>query len=369
MKQFFAFVKKEFYHILRDRRTMLILLGMPIVMIVLFGFAISTELNNARVAFFAPSNDYMAGRIIDRFDASRYFSVTKAVSDPARIDNLLKENKADLIIVFEERFAENLMHGGRSAIQLVMDGSNPNSAAMLTGYATNIIADCQRELLPPDAAAPYRIVPNIKMLYNPQMKSSFNFVPGIMGLIMMLICAMMTSISIVREKERGTMETLLVSPVRPLYIILAKAVPYMLLSVFNLTTVLLLSVLLLSVPVTGNLLWLAVISLVFIFTALAMGLLISSIAKTQVAAMLASGMVLLLPVVMLSGMIFPVENMPAILQWVSAILPARWYIAAVKKIMIEGLPIYYALKELLILCGMAVVLITASLKKFNYRLQ
>lgn len=207
------------------------------------------------------------------------------------------------------------------------------------------------------------------MLYNPQMKSAYNFVPGVMGLILMMICAMMTSISIVREKETGTMEVLLVSPVKPLFIILAKAVPYFVLSFVNLITILLLSVYVLHVPVAGSLFWLVVVSLLFIFVSLALGLLISTVTHTQVAAMLVSGLMLMMPTMLLSGMIFPVESMPVILQSISTVIPARWYIQAVRKLMIEGVDISLVLTEIGILAVMAVLLITVSFKKFKNRLE
>ena len=213
------------------------------------------------------------------------------------------------------------------------------------------------------------IVPQVKLLYNPQMKSAYNFVPGVMGLILMMICAMMTSISIVREKETGTMEVLLVSPVKPLFIILAKAVPYFVLSFVNLITILLLSVYVLHVPVAGSLFWLVVVSLLFIFVSLALGLLISTVTHTQVAAMLVSGLMLMMPTMLLSGMIFPVESMPVILQSISTVIPARWYIQAVRKLMIEGVDISLVLTEIGILAVMAVLLITVSFKKFKNRLE
>ena len=201
------------------------------------------------------------------------------------------------------------------------------------------------------------------------MKSVYNFVPGVMGLILMLICAMMTSISIVREKETGTMEVLLVSPVRPFFLILSKAVPYFVLSFVNLATILLLSVYVLHVPVAGSLLWLVAVSLLFIFVSLSLGLLISTVTQTQVAAMLASGLMLMMPTMLLSGMIFPVESMPWILQGISALIPARWYIQAVRKLMIQGVDVVNVLSEVAILSGMAVLLITVSLKKFKNRLE
>lgn len=367
MKQFFAFVRKEFYHIFRDRRTMLILLGMPVVQIILFGFAISTEVKNVRVVVFDPSNDVMTRRIVDRIGASEYFRMERMIHSPEELEAIFREGDADLAIVFSTRFADGI-YSGDSQIQLVADATDPNMATTRTNYAAGIIASVQQELMPPGVSVA-TIVPDVKLLYNPQMKSTYNFVPGVMGLILMLICAMMTSISIVREKETGTMEILLVSPVKPLFVILSKAVPYFVLSFVNLVTILLLSVYVLHVPVAGSLFWLITVSLLFIFVSLALGLLISSVTRTQVAAMLASGLILMMPTMILSGMIFPIESMPLVLQIISDILPARWYIQAVRKLTIEGVDITLVLKEVGILAFMAAVLITISFKKFKNRLE
>lgn len=223
MKQFISFIRKEFFHIFRDRRTMLILLGMPIVQIILFGFAITTEVKNVRVAVLDPSNDVVTRRIIDRMDASEYFTVIRRLHSPADMEASFGRGEIDMALVFSERFSDKL-YTGEARVQLVSDATDPNMATMQAGYAANIISSAGQEMLLPGVHAA-AIVPQLKLLYNPQMKSAYNFVPGVMGLILMLICAMMTSISIVREKETGTMEVLLVSPVKPLFIILAKAVP------------------------------------------------------------------------------------------------------------------------------------------------
>lgn len=367
MRQFIAFVKKEFYHIFRDRRTMLILLGMPVVQIILFGFAISTEVKNVRLAVLDPSNDMVTRKIIDRLDASEYFTVAARFHSPQEMEAAFLKSEVDMAVVFGERFMDGL-YAGDARVQLIVDATDPNMSTSQVNYATGIISMVGQEMLPPNVSAAH-LTPDIKLLYNPQMKSAYNFVPGVMGLILMLICAMMTSISIVREKETGTMEVLLVSPVKPLFIILAKAVPYFVLSFVNLITILLLSVFVLDVPVVGSLFWLITVSLLFIFVSLALGLLISSVTQTQVAAMLASGLMLMMPTMLLSGMIFPIESMPLILQWISDILPARWYIQAVRKLMIEGVPVIFVVKEIGILLLMATVLITVSFKKFKYRLE
>lgn len=356
MKQFFSFVRKEFLHIFRDPRTMLILLAMPIVQIILFGFAISTEVKNVRVAIYDPSKTIETQQITDKIAASEYFSLERSIASPADADELFRRRDIDMAIVFAPDF------GNHPSVQIIADASDPNTASIGSAYASAIIMST-----PTPTAAPI-LVTNATFMYNPSQLSSYNFVPGVMGMILMLICAMMTSISIVREKELGTMEVLLVSPVHPFRLILAKLVPYLSLSAVNLVTILLVSVFILGVPIAGSLVWLLLFSLLFIFVTLALGLLISTIAKTQVIAMLISGMVLMMPTVLLSGMMFPVDNMPLPLQWFSAILPARWYIDGVRKLMIQGVDVSFVAKEFLILGVMALVLVSVSLKKFKIRL-
>ncbi|WP_373723493.1 ABC transporter permease [Bacteroides heparinolyticus] len=367
MKQFFSFVRKEYYHIFRDKRTMLILLAMPIVQILLFGFAITTEVKNVRIAVFTPSKDAVTEQIKERFQASEYFTIEKELKTPNEINDVFKSGEIDMVLVFGENFSNNLFRQGEADLQLVTDGTEPNQASTLTAYASGILTAYQQELMA-EQKIPVRIDSEVRMLYNPQSKSAYNFVPGVMGLILMLICAMMTSIAIVREKENGTMEILLSSPIKPIYIILAKAVPYFTLSVTNLATILLLSVYVLDVPVAGSLSLLIIVSLIFIFLALSLGLLISTLVNTQMAAMLVSGMALMMPIMILSGMMFPIESMPPVLQWISTIVPARWYIEAVKKIMIQGVELQYVAKELFILVVMATGLLLFSLKQFKTRL-
>lgn len=346
---------------------MLILLGIPVVQMLLFGFAITTEVKDVQVAVFDPSKDVATRQIIEKFRASSYFDFVGELTDVDEINDIFKYGKINLVIVFSDNFAENLMRTGDASVQLITDGTEPNQASMITGYASNILASYQQSLSE-QGKTPFRIVPEIKMLFNPQSESAYNFVPGVMGMILMLICAMMTSIAIVREKETGTMEVLLASPMRPIFIILAKAVPYFVLSILNLITILLLSVFVLGVPVAGNIFSLMFISLVFIFLALSLGLLISTLVDTQMAAILASGMGLMMPTMILSGLVFPIESMPAVLQWISAIVPARWYIEAIRKIMIQGVGIEFVMREFGILAVMTCFLLVLSLKKFKTRL-
>ncbi len=365
---FLVFVQKEFYHIFRDKRTMLILLGMPVVQLILFGFAITNEVKNAKIVIFDPSNDDATRRIASQLDASQYFSVVRYAKSQQELKQVFQNGNISMAVVFDERFNENLLHTGKAQLQLLTDATDPNTATQLVQYASSIIGDYQQELMEQNKV-PYQIQPEVKLLYNPQMKAAYNFVPGVLGMILMLICAMMTSIAIVREKELGTMEILLVSPMKPIYIILAKAVPYLALSTVNLITVLLLSIFVLNVPLAGSLFWLVIVSLLFIFVSLSIGLLVSTLVNSQMAAMLVSVLAMMLPVILLSGMIYPIENMPVVLQWISNIVPARWYISAVKGLMIKGVGIVAVGKEVTVLFVMVVLLITISMKKFKIRLE
>lgn len=353
MKQFISFIIKETRHILRDKRTMLILFGMPVVMMLLFGFAISTDVKNVRTVVVLSSVDHETQKKVEALGASEYFNILYKVNTPAEAEQLIRRQKADIAIVFGQDFASR-----HSGIQLITDGADPNMAQMYSNYAMQILSSSFTHHSP---------LSN-KLLYNPQMRSCYNFVPGIMGMLLMLICAMMTSISIVREKERGTMEVLLVSPVRPLMIIITKAVPYLILAFIILSAILLISKYILLVPLAGSLFWIVAISGIYIIVALSLGLLISTVAKTQLVALLASAMMLIMPCILLSGMMFPVESMPEILQYVASILPPRYYIAAMRKLMIMGVGIDKVAHEVLVLCMMAFVLLSAALLKFNKRL-
>ena len=359
MKEFWSFIIKETQHIMRDRRTMMILFGMPIILMLIFGFAISTDVRNVRTVVVMSQIDHQTQRMINALDESEYFKVLYKVHTPAEAEQLIRNQKADMGIVFSTDFASK--HGG---VQLITDGTDPNMAQQYNNYASQIMGTQLMNVM--QRKSPSAIA--LKMLYNPQMKSSYNFVPGIMGILLMLICAMMTSISIVREKERGTMEVLLVSPVRPFLIILAKAVPYLVLAFVVLLAILLMSRFVLFVPIAGSLWLILLVSTIYIFMALSLGLLISTIAKTQMAALLMSAVMLLMPCTMLSGMMFPIESMPHVLQWVAALIPPRYYISAMRKLLIMGVSFRYVLPEVITLLGMTTLFLTVALLKFNKRL-
>ena len=352
MKQFISFIIKEAKHIVRDKRTMLILFGMPIIMMLLFGYAVRNDVRNVRTVIVMSNTDYVTQQAVDRLSASEYFTITQVVATPIEAEQAIRDQKADLAIVFGEDYAS-----GHSSLQFIVDGADPNMAQQWTQYAKAVITNPNNGLV------------NTKLLYNPQMKSAYNFVPAIMGTLLMLVCAMMTSISIVREKERGTMEVLLVSPVRPILIIIAKVIPYLVLAFIILIVILLMANSLLGVPLQGSVFWIFVISTIYILLALSLGLLVSNIAKTQLVALLLSAMVLLMPIVMLSGMFFPIESMPKVLQYVSAIIPTRYYTSAMRKLMIMGVGVRQVMHEMIVLICMLIGLLGLSLAMFNKRLE
>ncbi len=370
MKTFISFVRKEFLHILRDKTTLLIMFAMPIVMIILFSYAISTEVKNISVAVLDFSKDEQTNRIIEKFNQNKYFQIKQYLTTNKEIEVAFKEKKINLVMVFSENFAENMLHTHEASIQLLADGSEANSGAMYIGYAQGVLGSYLKEINS-DAGATqsFQIQTNSTMLYNPQSKSEYNFVPGVIGMMLLLLNAMMSSIAIVREKERGTMELLLASPMPPIQIILSKTIPYLTLSSITLLLVLVFAHFVVGVPINGSVGLLLLLCLLYIFTALSMGLLISTVMQTQISAMLVSGMVLMLPTIMLSGMVFPIESMPNILQWLSCIVPARWFISALRKIMIQGVDITAVSTEFLILIGMVVLYLIIALKKFKIRLQ
>ncbi|CAN5521642.1 ABC transporter permease [soil metagenome] len=368
MKQFLSFVRKEFYHIWRDKRTMFILLGMPIVQIIIFGFALTNEVKNAKIAILDQSHDAATATIISEINASKYFDVVAALQTQSQIDATFKSGAAKLVLVFPASFASDLQHFNTAQVQLIADASDPNTGTTLINYASAVIKDYQ-ERLTEEQKIPYVINAEIRMLYNPQLKGAYSFVPGVMAMVLMLVCTMMTAITIVREKEMGTMEVMLVSPVKPLKIILAKAVPYLLLSIVNVISILLLSVFVLDVPIKGSLVLLMMESILFIITCLSFGLLISSVTGSQQTAMFISLIGMFLPTVMLSGFMFPVESMPLPLQVISNVVPAKWFYQIVKSVMIKGLGISGVWKETLILAGMTIFLLSLAMKKFKIRLE
>ena len=368
MKRFIGFIKKEFYHIFRDRRSLFILFGMPIAQILLFGFAITNEINNVDIAILDHSKDATTKEIINKIAASKYFSINQFIEKESDIEVVFKKGKVKAVLNFGKDFSKNLIKENDANIQVITDATDPNTANTISNYVNAILQNYLKEQNKSLKAA-YQIVPKTRMVYNPELKSVYMFVPGVMTIILMLVSAMMTSISITREKELGTMEILLVSPLKPIQVIIGKVFPYIFLSIINAIVIIVLSIFIFKMPVQGSLFLLGMESVLFIITALALGILISTISATQQTAMMISLMGLMLPVILLSGFIFPITSMPLPLQVISHIIPAKWFIIIIKAIMLKGVGLQYIWKETLILLGMAVFFIALSVKKYKIRLE
>jgi ABC-2 type transport system permease protein len=366
MKRFRGFVIKEFYHIFRDYRTLLILFGMPAVQLILFGYVITNEIKDAKIAIYDQSKDQVTQKITQKILSSGYFLLEKNLTDYRQIDRSFREGDIKMVIVFESGFAKNLQKSGKAKMQIIGDASDPNTANILVNYASGIISNY---LISTNAEKmPMQIIPEVRMQYNPQLKGVYMFVPGIMAMLLMLISALMTSISITREKELGTMELLLVSPLKPIQIIIGKVLPYVFLAFADACIILIIGKSIFGVPVVGSMFLLLSESFLFITVALSLGILISSITNSQQVAMTISLVALMLPTILLSGFIFPVENMPVILQWLCHAMPPKYFITIIKSIMLVGNGFENIWKETLILFGFTMFFILLSVRKFKIRL-
>ncbi|MEM8522023.1 ABC transporter permease [Flavobacterium sp. PL12] len=368
MKRFIGFIKKEFYHIFRDKRSLFILFGMPIAQILLFGFAITNEINNVDIAVLDHSKDFETQKIINKLKSSPYFSIENQLDSEKEIESEFKKGKVKAVLIFEPNFSQNLVTKKSATIQAVTDATEPNVANTIANYTAAIVQNYQSQKNSL-SGSPASVEVQSRMFYNPELKSVFNFVPGVMTVILMLVSAMMTSISITREKELGTMEILLVSPLKPFQVIIGKVFPYVFLSIINAVVILLLGYFVFKMPINGSLFLLLFESILFIISALSLGILISTISDSQQTAMMLSLMGLMLPVIILSGFIFPINSMPVPMQVISNIIPAKWFIIIVKAIMLKGVGIQYIWKETLVLIGMTLFFIALSIKKYKIRLE
>ena len=367
MKRFIGFIRKEFYHIFRDKRSLFILFGMPIAQILLFGFAITNEINNVEIAILDYAKDSESQKIIQKIKASPYFHIENEIFNEKSIEGEFKKGKVKAVLLFEKDFAKKLQIEKKATVQVITDATEPNVASTIANYTQSIIQNYQNQKNTVQKSN--GVVIQSRMLYNPELKSVFNFVPGVMTVILMLVSAMMTSISITREKELGTMEILLVSPLKPFQVILGKVFPYVFLSIINAIVIVFMGYFIFGMPINGSIFLLAFESILFIITALSLGILISTVSNTQQTAMMISLMGLMLPVIILSGFIFPIASMPFPMQVISNIIPAKWFIIIVKSIMLKGVGLEYIFKETLILMGMTLVFIGLSIKKYKSSLE
>lgn len=367
MRQFFTFIRKETKHILRDVYTLVVLLVMPIVLLLILGYAVTNDMKNTPFIVLDESKSALSNGFVQKLDGNSYFSLVEYLHSYSQIDEAFNKGECKLAVIFPRGFEEDLYRTNKAEVQIIIDASEPNEASTIDNYLQLIMMQYQGQLTE-GMEVVFTVNSEVKMLYNPQIKSAYSFVPGLMGMLMMIVCAMMTSISIVREKERGTMEILLISPLKPTSIILAKAVPYFVVSMTDVVLIMLIAVFIMGVPVAGNLLTILVLSVVFTLAALSLGLLISSIAADQQTAMIMALVGLMVPSMLLSGVLFPIESMPVLLQGLSNIIPAKWYISAIRGVMIKGVGLASIWEEVTILFGMTVFLLFVSIKKFRNRL-
>jgi len=362
------FIIKEFKQIFRDYRSMVILFGIPIAQVMLFGFALNMNLKNVHFAVLDKAKDDYSKNIIAKMNASDYFILDKYLENEDQIERIFEEGLIKEVIVFESNFGKNLIKEGKANLQIIADASDPNTANMIVSYSQAIIDNYQRSLMSNNAMSGMA-VPEVQFKYNKELKSVYMFVPGVITIILMLVSAMMTSISIAKEKELGTMEILLVSPIKPIQIIIGKVIPYVILSLINFIIIIILSFLVFKMPMNGSMLLLVLESLLYIIMSLALGIFISTVSNSQQTAMLLSMFALLLPTILLSGFIFPVENMPTALIYTSHIMPSKWFIIIIKGIMLKNASFMDIWKETALVFMFTIAFIGLSIKKFKIRLE
>ena len=361
-----AFVTKEVRHILRDTQTLAILLLMPLVQVVLFGFALRSDVRDIRLAVVDPSPDQASLSLRNRFTGNGRFSIVAEAPSADVLEPLFRRGEADAALVIEPEFGTNLDRGLPARLLLVTDASDPNTGTTMQAYARSVINDYQADLRLSSPGA--HIVPQTRMRFNPTLESVNLFIPGLIALVLTLVSALMTAISLSREKERGTMEILLVSPLRPRQIIVGKVLPYLLLAFANVVTALVAAWAVFRVPFRGSVLLLVSESLIYSIVSLALGVLIASKTPNQRVAMLGALLGTMLPNTLLSGMIFPLASMPGWLQPVTNIVPARWFIIIARGIMLKGVGLEHLWRETLVLVGMMAFLLIVSIRSFKPRL-
>lgn len=365
MNRFRGFVIKEFYHIFRDVRTLIILFGIPVAQLILFGYVLTTEVSNVKIGVLDYSKDDVTVSIVNKLIGSGYFELAANINDPAEIDLLFRSGKVKEVLIFENNFGKNILNEGGANLQIIADASDPNTATLISTYSNAIVMDYVK----PPGVRQMGVQTKVRMLFNENLKAAYNFVPGIIAVILMLISALMTSVTIAREKEMGTMEILLASPLKPMQIILGKVTPYLILSVVDAVLVLWLGNIIFDVPIKGSIVLLFCQIVLYVMLALSLGVLISTKAPSQMIAMAISAFGMMLPTILLSGFIFPIKNMPVVLQYLSLIMPPRWFIEIVRGIMLKGAGLEVILKPTLILAGMTVLILGLAVRNFKIRLE
>ena len=366
MRAFLGFVRKETLHLLRDRQTLAILLLFPVVQVLIFGFAVRTDVRDIPIAIVDPTPDVATTELRERIDASDRFHIVGVASSAQGLDLQFRHGSIRQALVLPTDVERRLGRGDSLPVQLLTDGSDPNTGGIMQGYATAIVQRWYRDAVPAEGAI--RIDTQTRMRYNPTLESSHLFVPGLVAFVLTIVSALMTAISISREKETGTMEMLLVSPIRPTAIVAGKVMPYIVLGFVSVLLVLVAARTVFGVPLRGSLALLLAESGLYIVTALALGIVISTKAPNQRTAMIAALAGLMMPTLLLSGFIFPLDSLPQVLQWLSYAVPARWFLTIVRGIMLKGAGLATLWQETLILIGMTLFLLAKGSRGLAIRL-
>jgi ABC-2 type transport system permease protein len=366
MSAFAGLLRKEWLHILRDRRTLLVVIFMPILQVVLFGYAIRTDVSSIRLAIVDPSPDASTIELRSRFGATDAFRIVSVLPNAGTLDGLFASGAIQEAVVLDGDFANRLARGLPARILIVADASEPNSGSAMESYALGVIQGYERDIAVKGGAV--RIIPEARMRFNPTRASSNLFVPGLIAFVLTIISALMTAISLTREKETGTMEILLVSPLRPIQIIVGKVLAYLVIGFVSVLLVVAEARLIFAVPLRGSLLLLLAEGVLFILTSLSLGILISSRTSSQRVAMIGALAGTMLPTILLSGFIFPIESMPWPLRFISNIVPAKWFVLIARGIMLKGIGLEYLWPQTLILFAMTIVLVAAATRSFRVRL-
>ena len=362
-----GFIVKEFHHILRDRQTLGLLLLLPLALVLLFGFALRTDIRNVKLLIVDPTPDHATLELRSRYAATDLFEIVGVLPSAAALPEWFERDRSDQAIVLGTRFAQALGRGEPADVLVITDATDPNTGATMQAYATAVLDGYIRDS--GAAAGAVRIVPEMRMRFNPTLESVNLFVPGLIALVLTLVAALMSAISLSREKERGTLEVLLVSPLEPWQIIAGKVVPYLGLGFGIVVSVLAAAWLVFRVPLRGSVFLLLAESVLFILTSLALGVLIAARTRSQRTAMIGALMGLMMPTAILSGMIFPIASMPAWLQPVTNLVPAKWFIIISRGIMLKGVGLAHLWVETLVLTGMTAVLLLAAVRSFDIRLE
>lgn len=363
-----AFIRKEFRHLWRDKRSLFVIVAMPVLMLALYGFALSNEVKNSRIAVIVPVVDEASRSLIARINASRYFTVTHFPESPDQIEPLFRKGKIRAALIFESDFEQSLQKNRQAAIQMVIDAADTNTGITVANYLNGIIQSWQMDFMQ-SQEPPLRIALETRMTYNPQLKSAYNFVPGVMVLITILLCAMLTSVAIVRERESGSLELILVSPAQPWMMIVAKTLPFFAVGMLNMTIILLIAYTALGLPTVGNLPLIVAECALFVLLALSLGLFISTRTDSQQTALFISLVGLMLPSLIFSGFMFPIESMPIPMQVVSNIVPTKYFFNILKSLMIKGLGFSYVWKDTLVMALMTAAFAGMAIRSFKVRLE